>query len=78
MTCQSTQELTLPDIFAFLWETDDDRNGHAAIFEVKFGNKTERATSESRERSAEQVLDTSEPVALAVEGSDLGTTEDPI
>ena len=40
--------------------------------------KTERATTESRERSAEQVFDTSEPVPLAVEGSDLGTTEDPI
>ena len=25
-----------------LWETDDDRNGHAAIFEVKFGKKTEK------------------------------------
>ena len=61
-----------------LWETDDDRNGHAAIFEVKFGKKTERATTESRERSAEQLFDTFEPVALAVGGSDLGTTEDTI
>ena len=26
------------------WESDDDRNGHAAIFEVKFGQKTERPT----------------------------------
>ena len=39
--------------------------------------KTERATTESRERSAEQLFDTLEPVALAVGGSDLGTTEDP-
>ena len=64
--------------FCHSWETDDDRNGHAAIFEVKFGKKTERATTESRERSAEQLFDNLEPVALAVEGSDLGTTEDPI
>ena len=78
MTCQSTQELILQDIFAFLWETGDDRSGHAAIFEVKFGKKTERATTESRERSAEQLFDTLEPVALAVGGSDLGTTEDSI
>ena len=78
MTCQSTQELILRDFFAFLWKTDDDRNEHAAIFEVKFGKKTERAITESHERSAEQLFDTLEPVALAVEGSDLGTTEDPI
>ena len=52
------------------------QNGHAAMFEVKFGQKTERATAESRERSAEQLFDTLEPVALAVEGSDLGASED--
>ena len=52
------------------------QNGHAAMFEVKFGQKTERATTESRERSAEQLFDTLEPVALAVEGSDLGASED--
>ena len=58
------------------WESDDDRSGHAAIFEVMFGKKTERTTTESRERSAEQLFDTLESVALAVAGSDLGTTED--
>ena len=46
-----------------LWESDDDRNGYAAIFEVKFGKKTERTTTDSRERSAEQLFDTLEPVA---------------
>ena len=61
-----------------LWESDDDRNGHAAIFEVKLGKKTERTTTESRERSDEQLFDTLESVALAVGGSDLGTTEDPL
>ena len=39
MTCQSTQELIPQDIFAYLWESDDDRNGHAAILEVKFWQK---------------------------------------
>ena len=52
-------------------------DGHAAIFEVKFGKKTEGITTESRERSVEQFFDTLEPVAFAVEGSDLGATEDP-
>ena len=32
---------------------------------------------ESRERSVEELFDILEPVAFAVEGSDLGTTEDP-
>ena len=31
-TCQSTRELISQDTFAFLWESDDDINGHAAIF----------------------------------------------
>ena len=59
-----------------LWESSDDKNGHAANSEVKFGRKTERVTTESRERSAESLSDTFESVALAVEGSDLNTTED--
>ena len=61
----------------FVWESNDDRNGHAAIFEVKFGKKTVRTTTESRERLAEQLFDLLELVALVVEGSDLGTTEAP-
>ena len=60
-----------------LWESDDDRNGHAAIFEVKFDKKTKRAATELRERSAEQLYDDLEFDALVVEGSDLGPTEDP-
>ena len=78
MTSQSTRELIPSSGYVrFLWESDDDRNGHAAIFEVKFGKKEEREATESRERSAEQFFDTSEPVALPVESSDLGTTEVP-
>ena len=63
--------------FRLLWESDDGRNGHEAIFVVNFGKKTERATTKSWERSAKQLFDTVEPVALAVEGSDFGTTEAP-
>ena len=58
------------------WEPDDDRKGHAAIFEVKFGKKTKRAATESCERTAEQLYDQLDSVALAVDGSNLGTTVD--
>ena len=57
-----------------IWEFNDDKNGHSAIFEVTFGKKTEVVTTESREWSAEQLFGTLELVALAVEGSVL--TED--
>ena len=60
-----------------LWESNEDRNGHAAIFEVKFGKTSERAVKESRERSVEQLFPDLESVALAVEGRELDTTEDP-
>ena len=85
MVCHSSRSNDLPvrariDSSRYIrlsWESDDDRNGHAAIFEVKFGKKTERAAKESRERSPEQLFDTSESVSLVLEGSDFGTTEDP-
>ena len=60
-----------------LWESDvDDTNGHAAISEVKFSKMSERAVRESCERSAAQLFADLESVASAVEGSDLGPTED--
>ena len=39
MTCQATQGEIPQDVCAFLWESDDDRNGHTATFGVKFGKK---------------------------------------
>ena len=60
------------------WSDADDRNGHAAIFDVKFGKTSEKAVKESRERSAEQLFGDLESVASAVEGSDLGPTVDPV
>ena len=56
MTCQFHARIDPSGYVRLLWESEDDRNGHAAIFEVKFGNKTEGATTKSRERSAEQPL----------------------
>ena len=49
------------------------RKGHAAIFKVKFGRKSKTAISQlpqSRERTAEQLFDHLESVALAVAGND--------
>ena len=74
MTCQSTQDLIPQDIFAFyenLMMTEMD------VQQTKFDKQTRRTTTESRERSAEQLFYILELVALAVEGSDLGTTEAP-
>ena len=60
-----------------LWESDvDTRNGHAAIFEVKFGK---RQTEQLKHRASVRLNNSSttfESVALVVEGSDLGTSED--
>ena len=62
----------------FLGESDvGNSTGRAAIFEVKCGKTSERAVRESRERSAGQLFVDLESVASAVEGSDLGPTEDP-
>ena len=61
-----------------LWESgeEDDKNTHAATFEVKFGKKTEEAITDSRERTADTLFADLESVALAIEGSDLNITED--
>ena len=61
-----------------LWESseEDDKNSHAAIFDVKFGKKGEGAITDSRERKADTLFNDLECVALAIEGSDLNTTED--
>ena len=40
--------------------------------------RPKRAATGSRERTAEQLFDHLESVALAVENSDLGTSEDPL
>ena len=50
MTCQeSTQELIPQEVFAFSWESDvDDRNGHAAIFEVEIWQRRQKEQSRNR------------------------------
>ena len=57
---------------------EDDKNTHAAIFDVKFGPKKEDkgVITDSRERTADTLFNDPECVALAIEGSDLNTIED--
>ena len=61
-----------------LWESleEDDRNSHAAMYEIKFGNKAEGVIAGPRERTAASVFNHLESVALAIEGSDLNITGD--
>ena len=77
MTCQSTQELSHQvkfDVYGNQMMTEMDM---PQTSEIKFGKTSERAVKESRGRSAEQLFADPEPVALAVECSDLGTAGDP-
>ena len=51
LTCQSTQELIPQDVIRLLWESDEDNtNGHAAIFDVKFGKTLVRKSSQGSAR----------------------------
>ena len=62
-----------------LWESseEDYKCTHAVIFQMKFGTKAEEAITFSRERTTDALFFTDlESVALAIEGSDLNTTED--
>ena len=58
-----------------LWKSSEEEKGsHAAIFEVKFGEKAEGSFTDSRERTAETLFSDLESVVLFVEGSDLKET----
>ena len=61
-----------------LWESieEDNELSYAAIFEVKFGKKSEGAMTDSRGRTADALHKNPEADALAIEGSDLSITED--
>ena len=48
----------------------------AAFFDVKFGKKIRKCLADSRGRTADALLKNPECVALAIEGSNLRTTED--
>ena len=53
MTWQSTQELIPQVMFGFFEPFEEDTElSHAAIFEVKIGKMSERAITDSRERTA--------------------------
>ena len=61
-----------------LWESIGEENefSHAAIFDVKFGRKSDRVITDSRGRTADAPFLNLESVALVLEGSDLSITED--
>ena len=61
-----------------LWVSNGEANefSHAAIFKVKFGNKSEGAITDLREQTADTLLSDLGTVALTLEGSDLSITED--
>ena len=55
------------------WESDDDRKGHAAIFEVMFGKRSKKAVTQlprTRERTIDKPFDHLEFVTLTVDGND--------
>ena len=64
-------------MFNVLWESIGEKNEflHAAIFEVKFGEKSERVITDSRGRTADALVMNLESVELASEGSDLNIIE---
>ena len=55
-----------------LWESndEDDKGPHAAIFEVKFGQKAEGSLTDSREQTADTLFSDLESVALVIEDND--------
>ena len=73
MICQFTPELIHLDIFdGALWESDvGNRNGHAAIFEVKCGKKKQKEQLKHRASVRLNNLNDLDSVALVVQGSDL-------
>ena len=55
---------------------EDDKNSHAAMHEIKFGDKDEKVIAGPRDWTAASVFNHLESVALAIEGSDLNISED--
>ena len=60
-----------------LWESseEDDKNTHAAIFEVKYGKKTKKEITGPRELTAASLVSDLEAVAPVVDGSDTNTDD---
>ena len=61
-----------------LWESIGKATefSYASIFEVKIGQKPERALSDLREKTVDTLLSDLGTVALVIDGSDLDMTED--
>ena len=49
---------------------EDDKNTHAAIFDMRFGKKAEEAVTDPRERKADSLFNDLEFVASAIVGND--------
>ena len=62
-------------MFNVLWESIGEENefSYAAIFDGKFGKKSERVITDLRRRTADALVLNLESVELASEGSDLNT-----
>ena len=79
MICQSTQELIPQDVFVSCGnqvKKTTKKTLMLRFFDIKFGTIAEGVIAEPRERTADSLLSDLESVALSVEGSYLGITED--
>ena len=67
--CQLMQELTPQDMFDSCGKPneEEDKGSHAAIFKVKFGQKAEESSTDSRERNADTLFSYLEYVAEVLE-----------
>ena len=78
MTCQSMRKTDSTGYVRFLWESIGKATefSYASIFDVKIGQKPERAFADLREKTVDTLLSDLGTVALVIEGSDLSMTED--
>ena len=76
MTRQSTPKLIPQDMFAFDGNQMMTEKDMLQSLRSSSAKRQKRAATESCDRTAEQLFDHLESFALAVDGNDLGTTED--
>ena len=82
MGCHSSRSINLSrsdstGYVRLLWDSseEDDKNTHAAIFEIIFGKKVEEVIAGPRGRTAASLFSDLEAVASVVEGSDSNTDD---
>ena len=78
MNCQSMQKFDSTGYVRLIWESIGKATefSYASVFEVKMGQKPERAFADLREKTVDTLLSDLGTVALVIEGSDLSMTED--